>query len=313
MVVGYVSTNRSRNAGTQNFENSVARFGYDKIATRIGGDQKWRGWRHRMELYRDFCADKVDDDVWILLTDADDVIFVCPLDVERVVERIESFGKSLVFTAEQGPCFSSNCHTIGNYWKNIEPDVKTTNKFVNGGTVIGTPAALVEMFRWGLDRGFKDDQKMMGAYVDEFYDKVALDHSGVICYCVERDVMPKVVWDESQNFVQAVEHQTNQTRTSPILMHFAWHYNDYQIHLLTMGKKRPGVSLYNDLQFRILGDENSLHHWDENLLLFEMSRNFVIGLYFAVGIIVALVITLIALSIRLWKPKQCIPHDNKIG
>ena len=292
LAIGYVSTKGSKNAGSQNFENSLVRFGYHNVTTRIGGDQKWNGWRHRMQMYRDFCSTKMNDNVWILLTDADDVLFVRPLDINQVVERMESFHKNLIFTGEQGPCFSVNCHTINNYWKHIEPDAKTTNIYVNGGTVIGRPGDLVEMFQWGLNQGFEDDQKMMGAYIDMFYDRVAIDHSGIVCYCVERDVMPQLKWNESENFVETVQHQRNQTITSPILMHFAFHYGDYQIHRI-WGIHRFGVSLYNNLNSRLLGEEKSLNHWETKLNIFDISRLLFIATICLFTIIILLIIVLI--------------------
>lgn len=294
ITIAYVSTKHSANAGTQNFQNSLHELNLE--ASQLGKDEIWAGWKHRMQLYRDFCASLPHDRI-CLLTDADDVLFING-DTSAMYNTFKQFNKSLVFAGEQGPC-GSNCHAIPNYWS-LHNDVNTTNRYVNGGTLIGYAKQIVELYGWGLKQDMDDDQYLYGAYIDSHSDSVALDYEGRFFYVVERDILPVLNWNNSK--VTSVTSKVNGQTVSPFLLHFPFHFADQEVYG-TFGIARHGPTLYNSTVMRLLGDQGlkqwskPAFHWVAPLIM-----------YCLVGLVIVLlgIVTYMAWVRHRDNQKQCI-------
>lgn len=138
----------------------------------LGVGEKWGGWRHRMQSYRDAAAKIAASGPAALAVcmDAYDALAVRPNspNSRQTLQTIFSgFGKPLVLSLEQ-ECMG-NCLPIKDWWnhegqKYLINGVPPKERYVNGGLVIGYAWAVADLYNWMLENGFEDDQIGLAKY-----------------------------------------------------------------------------------------------------------------------------------------------------
>lgn len=183
-----------QNAGLQNAIETLCRNGAVSSNTGLvsivvlGMGEKWNGWRHRMQLYRDE-AKRAKSKSLVVCMDAYDALSVRPLnsseDVNALVHTFELFGKPLVLSLERECGF--NCVPIESWWrehgKQHNPTITTTtttDRYVNGGLLMGYAESVHELYDWMLASDVKDDQIGLARYALAHPDRWAPDVHGKI-------------------------------------------------------------------------------------------------------------------------------------
>ncbi len=181
LVISYCnSPTDAINKNTQNYIKTLEN-NYWKYMI-VGAGDEWNGWRTRMMKYRDVLS-TLDPNKIVVMTDARDVF--CTRRPTRFVENFKKYDKKIVVSMElfgEGEIkydptkLYYQVTWIENYWKmyNIDHD-KTHRKFVNNGLVAGYAGELIKFYTWAIDNGFTDDQKALGAYVNEFPELIYAD------------------------------------------------------------------------------------------------------------------------------------------
>lgn len=164
------------NPGLKNALDSLSINGYDYRVLGLGS--AWRGWRMRMEMYRDAASTKFKEDERsiVVCMDAYDAVAIRPLKQKGrsdLVETFTAFNKPLVLSLES-EC-GTNCVSLHDYWKTDgifylencgykRNGPKPTHRFVNGGLLMGYAWAIRDMFDWILNTKTQDDQKGIARY-----------------------------------------------------------------------------------------------------------------------------------------------------
>lgn len=163
--------------GAHNLLASLRRYGYRYRVLAWG--QAWGGWRHRMTLYRDAAAAHAPTDVLVFL-DAYDVVAARPW--RGIAEAFAAFGAPLV-TGMEALCSPENCGNLAPWWAATRRTPRTRAKYVNGGCIVGTAAAIAAAYRWILAdaRHFTDDQIGLAAYINAHPEVYAPDDARVLC------------------------------------------------------------------------------------------------------------------------------------
>lgn len=248
MKIAYLSTMKL--AGTVNFENSLARLGYHSTpgleVVVLGQGEEFKGWRYRMQKYVDFC-ESVDPNEIVMLTDADDVIF-CN-DAQELENVFRRFQKPVVITAQPGPNLHNiQCYPALNY---ISEYPESAPFEINGGGVMGYAAALAEVYRWGLQSGHTDDQRMLGQYVNEHVSLCALDIDAQIFCIISQSYDTDIKW-ENGRAVSVVRSIRPQIQSRPYLFHFAFYFADDFFLSLWRGKHVDNA-VYADITKQVVG------------------------------------------------------------
>jgi hypothetical protein len=166
--------------GLQNAKNALKRFKYHHQVLGLG--EKWQGWRHRMEHYRNAAAE-LPPNTLVVCMDAYDALPVKPS--KTLKKTFESFGKPLVFGLET--VCGGNCFNIKPWWYSqyghqyLDANGKRPpNRYVNGGLVMGEAWAIRDLFDWMLKTGAQDDQVGLGRFALQYPDSWAPDVQGLL-------------------------------------------------------------------------------------------------------------------------------------
>lgn len=158
----------------------------------VGSGDVWKGWSTRMTKYVEVLS-ALDPNKIVIITDARDVF--CTRQPTNFIKNFKKYNKKIVVSMElfaEGYMEYDPNKTyfqvtwIENYWKmyNIDHD-KTSRKFVNNGLVAGYAGELIKFYAWSIANGFTDDQKALGAYVNEFPELIHADiHAELLHTCV---------------------------------------------------------------------------------------------------------------------------------
>lgn len=157
------------------FENHV---GWDVRI--LGMGRKWKSFRTKMELYRDFLK-KMDSNQIIVCLDAYDVF--CIKDSHHFIQEFLFYQAPIIIGYETKTCFTiynkyikiGVCPSIHKWKKfhNIQKDI-----YVNSGCIVGYAGEIYKMFDWILNYQefiIYDDQIGVGFYMNNFPHKVQLD------------------------------------------------------------------------------------------------------------------------------------------
>lgn len=177
----FCSTNT---AASHNLQVSADRGGVPLVL--VGTAVPWQGWKARMRAYRDIAAAHAADagahadGELLLFVDAYDVVMTSTRGPEALVRAWESYGKPLVMGAE-GVCMM-NCKPIDAWWAAHAHDgalgdaaAATGRRFINGGFVMGTAAALAHAYGTAAAGETADDQVAMAEYFNAHPGRATLD------------------------------------------------------------------------------------------------------------------------------------------
>lgn len=163
--------------GVTNFIKSLDKFGYNY--QRLGFGEIFGGWRWRMELYLRVMS-RLCDDMFIMLTDANDVIALRRRDDEEIQRRwYKAVGCNNGFlAASYRLCCPKSCTRLDTYW---DTHTKITNKNqVCAGQLMGYNKDIQRFYKWALASGVEDDQRALGMYMNLFPTRVYLDQRNTL-------------------------------------------------------------------------------------------------------------------------------------
>lgn len=155
----------------------------------IGTDTDWVNFLHRAAIYLKELVqiESKDPNRICVVADCRDVL--CVRSPKSFNEAFNEFGKGIVTSAEilcggypvKRPELRGNCEDSTPYWNanGVFGDDIPYRKYVNAGLISGRASDLVKMYDWmvkkGLELSMSDDQVLMGMYINQHPDKVALD------------------------------------------------------------------------------------------------------------------------------------------
>lgn len=160
----------------------------------LGTDQDWVSFLNRANRYRKELRSIADHDPnqVCVISDCRDVI--CVRTPDAFISAFNSFQKSIIVSAEIvcgghiHPNTDGNCYPLTNYWENLGYTEETMpiRKYVNAGLICGTANALYSMYEWMIQKGLEiqesDDQYLMGKFINEHHELVAVDHEAEILH-----------------------------------------------------------------------------------------------------------------------------------
>jgi hypothetical protein len=149
----------------------------------LGFGDQWKGWRYRMETYRNALlswSEKYGDASIVILSDAYDVLFIRK-STDGILNTYKKFNKPIVVSIEKG-C-GLNCGLITEWWNENKSHIKNitnNNRYMCAGLIMGECKALATALTWALDHGYKDDQIGLSSYVQVFPHLVWADYKSEI-------------------------------------------------------------------------------------------------------------------------------------
>ena len=155
----------------------------------IGTDTKWVSFLNRIILYKQELS-KVDPNKICVVSDCRDVL--CLRSSKHFIEAFMQFNSNIVASGEllcggyTDPKFRGNdlkrynCEPLVKYWNHLGyKDSLPNRKYVNAGLIAGFAKDLINMYDWmintGLNIGEKDDQVLMGMFMNENPDSIKID------------------------------------------------------------------------------------------------------------------------------------------
>lgn len=153
----------------------------------IGTDTNWVSFLHRAVRYLEEIKRiaTVDPDRICVVADCRDVL--CVRTPYAFTDAFNEFDKDIVVSGEifcggdPNPKPGVNCVDLTEYWNanGFEGDNIPIRRFVNAGLISGKASALIEMYEWivktGVEESMRDDQVLMGKYINAHPDKVQFD------------------------------------------------------------------------------------------------------------------------------------------
>lgn len=156
----------------------------------VGENTEWINFleRARSYLFEIQKISKESPDRILVISDCRDVL--CVRHSSAFIDIFKTFKKPIVCSAELfcggAPIYEGkknsnvhNCMDISKYWNDIGVENPPARKFVNAGLISGKASALAAMFDWMVSFGdstnLKDDQLLLGIFLNNYPDLVALD------------------------------------------------------------------------------------------------------------------------------------------
>jgi hypothetical protein len=172
---------------TPSFENSKLSLKNANIEPHIlGWREEWKGWKWRIELYKNFCENQDKDEVLVFL-DAFDTLCMRKDTRDNFEKAFRSYNADIVFSSEWWCGSKTNCGATKRF---SNPKLclleKHERKYVNAGFVCGKASALFQMYSDLLVQDFSDDQQAISFWIDSEKSStisLALDTS-VLCRTV---------------------------------------------------------------------------------------------------------------------------------
>ena len=231
IVLLTVSTKENHEAIEQQlFLRQVQKLGYHEGRDFhiVGRGEPWLGFRTKMRLIRDFCAD-TDPERLVVFVDCFDVIVVDgPRQLEEKVSKLRRKA-SVILVGQEQRCMY-NCHRLQT--KSKRP------RFVNTGFVAGRARDLKNMYDWCLKKMPRDDQVAIGMYRQTFPEKIVLDHN--------EDVVSNIYANSIILPKQFKGHKfMTRQKTSPSVIHMPFQDSDFGIRY-NLFRKQLLFFPYND-------------------------------------------------------------------
>lgn len=188
---------------TPTFKNTIASLERGGITPHVlGFNQKWQGWKWRLEQYRNYCVALSKDypNELVVILDAFDVLCLRKDTFRRFESAFSSFEADIVFSSEWWCGSAKNCGVTLRFTDPTQCEVPRENKVtiknmknknINVGFVCGKAYALASMYTSVLAQASGqddfDDQRAIAAWIDSEVGrelKLSLDRSGVLCKTV---------------------------------------------------------------------------------------------------------------------------------
>ena len=160
----------------------------------IGGGTEWVNFLERARLYLDELTkiSKENPTKIVVISDCRDVL--CVREPKQFISVFKTFKKYVVASSEifcgGSPIYTGrkdvNCVGSEKYWKSLGVENPPARQYINAGLVSGYAEALRSMFQWMVNLGDKtgclDDQVLMGMYLNENPQNVALDYEAKLLH-----------------------------------------------------------------------------------------------------------------------------------
>lgn len=289
----YVATKMT--SGLSNYEKTLDLFQYSH--QKLGHGQTWGGWRFRMKLYMEACAQEPSDAI-LILTDADDILCVKP--ETGLQQKFLNFLKPIVLSAEIN-CSSASCRPLDDYWKVTNGTNKSSYKYVNCGTMMGRAGHLAIMWKWMLDNNFQDDQLALGYYVNQFPEMCHVDETNELFYVMPppiNNAPPVIEWERDSNgtmVIQSLRETVDQTVCRPYFVHFAGNF--IQPVVFSAFLLSPSKIMYDKMAKNILND-------DAMSIIQTSETGRIIGVIVVWSVIILLMLVIFVMIFILWYSKK---------
>jgi hypothetical protein len=181
LVISYCNSDKDNtHPNTQNFirtlENNDWKYNI------LGRGDIWKGFTSKIEKYYEFLL-TLDPNNIVILSDSRDVF--CTKNPSSFINDFKKYNKKIVVSmeifAEGNITYDVNKEYqqvtwIEEYWKMYNIDYNKINrKFVNSGLIAGYVDELTKFFKWSIDNLYTDDQKALGAYVNQYPELIYAD------------------------------------------------------------------------------------------------------------------------------------------
>lgn len=164
----------------ENFKRSLHINGYSYKV--LGWGEKWKGWRWRAKLYRNYLREieASDKHAVVIILDAYDVLVARKSD--EFPYTFQAFKRPIVIGCEWWCASAENCGNVLDWWsKNSKK--KAFRSRINAGCVTGYATSLLKMYEWILTKNYEDDQLGIASWINLYgHDSVALDSGSAIIY-----------------------------------------------------------------------------------------------------------------------------------
>jgi hypothetical protein len=168
---------------TPSFENSRLSLKVANIEPHIlGWGQEWKGWKWRIELYREYCMQHENE--LLIFLDAFDTLCMRNDTSIFFEHAFNSYNADIVFSSEWWCGSNLNCGKTELFSHPklclLEPKVR---KYVNAGFICGKGSSLLQMYSDLLKSEFTDDQQAIASWIDSENSSrltLALDNS-ILC------------------------------------------------------------------------------------------------------------------------------------
>lgn len=165
--------------GLHNLLSSLEHHGFAYKVLKLG--EEWKGWRFRMQAYRDAALARAKEHgnaSLVIFVDAYDVL--CTRDAQNLASIFYEFQKPLLVGLESGcqVLDKGNCGDIDAYWLATQQRIPDRpNRYANGGFVMGEAHAVASAYEWMLIEGYEDDQVGLAGFVSSHPQLVAVDET----------------------------------------------------------------------------------------------------------------------------------------
>jgi hypothetical protein len=148
----------------------------------LGLNEEWKGFRQRMETYKNYLLNLEDKERIIVVTDAYDVF--CVRNSRNFIEAFQEFKKDMVVSMEifaEGDLYYwknrdyYQVTELTKYWKFHKKLNTSFRHYVNAGLIAGKAEEILRFYYWSIQQNYQDDQKALGEYICTFPRNVALD------------------------------------------------------------------------------------------------------------------------------------------
>lgn len=177
------------NKYVEEWERSAKMFGYDyKI---VGLGEKWEGFNTLMKLILDELKNYKDDDI-ILKVDCYDLVFADgPENLLKAYYKLMPDKKNRVLFGSENYCMD-NCED--SHINSCNIPLEKTQKYLNGGFLMGPVKILREGYEYCLKYGNGDDQIGWAKYFSKNCDNIILDYNSdiVLNYSYKRVMTPYI-------------------------------------------------------------------------------------------------------------------------
>jgi hypothetical protein len=154
----------------------------------VGVGEKWQGWPHRMQRYRDAADELAKRDALAVVVCADAYDALSLRDGAALAADFCAFDRPLLLSLER-VCMG-NCVSIRDWWRTdgkrhlaavgIHTGRPPSTRYVNGGLLMGYAWAVRDLYDWMLKTGQGDDQIGLARYCLAHRDHWAPDIRGRI-------------------------------------------------------------------------------------------------------------------------------------
>ncbi len=148
----------------------------------LGLNEEWKGFRHRMEAYKNYLLNLENKERIIVVTDSYDVF--CLRNSRNFIEAFQEFKKDMVVSMEmfaEGDLYYwknrdyYQVTELTKYWKFHKKLNTGFRQYVNAGLISGKAEEILRFYYWSIQQDYQDDQKALAEYICTFPRNVALD------------------------------------------------------------------------------------------------------------------------------------------